>query len=192
VLCGLCLPHCPTYQLTLDENESPRGRISLMRALAGGQLAATDTLRSHLSRCLGCRSCERVCPSGVNYGAILETGRPSAVVLGHRYRARLRGLLWVATHPGWLTSIVPVLRLYQRSGLQRLLRRAGVLRGLRLEPFDRLLPLVPKPVRWQTHYPARGDARGRVALFLGCVARALDVETISASIMLLSRFGYDV
>lgn len=192
MLCGLCLPHCPTYRLTQDENESPRGRISLMRALANGQLDATDTLRSHLSHCLGCRSCERACPSGVRYGAILETGRPAEVTTQHRRGRRIRLLLQLAAHPGWSRPLALVLRTYQRTGLQWLLRSTGILQRLRLEHAERLLPWVPKPVRWQSRYPAAGTSRGRVALFLGCIARTLDSETISASIRLLNAYGFDV
>ena len=72
VLCGLCLPHCPTYQLAKDEGESPRGRISLMLGLSRGQLALTPTLVAHFDHCLGCRACENVCPSGVPYGRLID------------------------------------------------------------------------------------------------------------------------
>ncbi|MDZ4674619.1 MAG: 4Fe-4S dicluster domain-containing protein, partial [Gemmatimonadota bacterium] len=76
VHCGFCLPACPTYLATGDENDSPRGRIVLMRALESGELPATDpSLRHHLDACLGCRGCEPACPSGVGYGQALETAR---------------------------------------------------------------------------------------------------------------------
>jgi len=76
VLCGLCLPHCPTYALLRDENDSPRGRVVLMRGLFDHRLAAGDArLALHLHRCLGCLACEHVCPSRVPYGVLLRAAR---------------------------------------------------------------------------------------------------------------------
>ncbi|MEK7860537.1 MAG: 4Fe-4S dicluster domain-containing protein, partial [Chloroflexota bacterium] len=71
--CGMCLEACPTYGLTGLETESPRGRIHLMGALAGGRIAPTPNVLLHLDRCLACRACEAVCPSGVPYGRLIET-----------------------------------------------------------------------------------------------------------------------
>lgn len=195
VLCGLCLPHCPTYRLTQDENESPRGRISLMRAMASGELTAAGRLATHLSRCLGCRACERACPSGVRYGQLLEAGR-------HLLRETNPGSVWsrlrAAVAFGMLTGqrrlrlAGMLLRLYQRSGMAHLLRRSGVLHWLNLERQEALLPELPATQTWQTRYPAHGTQRGRVALFLGCLARELDADTISAAIRALTRLGYAV
>ena len=74
-MCGLCLPHCPTYQLHHSEAESPRGRIALMQALASGRLEASEALRGHLNSCLVCRACEKMCPSKVPYGQLIDTTR---------------------------------------------------------------------------------------------------------------------
>ena len=74
VKCALCLPHCPTYELTKDENESPRGRIALFQAYAKDQLKLDRHGKNHLDQCLGCRACERVCPSHVEYGELLTLG----------------------------------------------------------------------------------------------------------------------
>ncbi len=126
VLCGLCLPHCPTYLLTGDENESPRGRVSLLRAVAGGALPASERLAVHVSRCLGCRACERACPSGVRYGRILDAGRMLPGVTPPPGMAR-RWLLAFAARPRQLPWLARGLRLYQRTGLQRLLRGSGIL-----------------------------------------------------------------
>lgn len=191
VLCGLCLPHCPTYRLTQDENESPRGRIGLMRAAAGGALPASTRLAEHLALCLGCRACERVCPSGVHYARILDAGRTLL------RRARPPGLvarlgLGVMIRPRLLGRIGRLLRLYQASGLQRLVRASAVPRLLGLERLESSLPPLPVPVRWQTRYPAREHERGSVALFLGCVARIADADTIATAIRLLTRLGYTV
>jgi glycolate oxidase iron-sulfur subunit len=191
VLCGLCLPHCPTYRQTGDENESPRGRISLMRAVASGALPASKQLASHLSLCLGCRACERVCPSGVRYGQLIEAGR-ELVQRQQPISSLTRIGLGLAKRPHLLTGIGAVLRLYQRSRLQRLMRASPILRWLRLERMESLLPALPAPLSRQAFYPAHGLRRGRVALFLGCVARVLDTNTLAVAIRLLTRFGFDV
>lgn len=191
MLCGLCLPHCPTYRLSADENESPRGRITLLRALAAGALPASDALAAHVSHCLGCRACERVCPSGVRYGQILHAGRALlAARRGRPWRARLA--LAAVAHRSWLQAVAALLRLYQRSGLQWLMRASGLLAVLGLGQREALLPPLTRVPRWLGTYPATGPARGRVALFLGCVARQLDAPTLDAGIRLLTRLGYEV
>jgi len=191
VLCGLCLPHCPTYRKTGDENESPRGRVVLMRALASGALPASERLASHLSLCLGCRACERVCPSGVHYGQLIEGGR--ALVRTQQPAAWLARIsLGLVTHSRLLEEIGTVLRIYQRSGLQRLVRASGVLRLLRLQRLESLLPTLPAALPREAFHPAQGIRRGRVALFLGCVARVLDADTLTAVTRLLTRLGFDV
>lgn len=191
VLCGLCLPHCPTYRMTQDENESPRGRISLMRAIATGTFPMGEQIAKHLSLCLACRACEQTCPSGVRYGELIEAGR--AQVRSRQdlpWLARL-GLALMA-RPRLLEKLGSVLRHYQVSGLQRLVRGNGALRWLGLRRLEALLPAVPGTQDWQTFYPARGVKRGRVALFLGCVARILDAPTLAIAVRLLTRFGYEV
>jgi glycolate oxidase iron-sulfur subunit len=190
VLCGLCLPHCPTYRATQDENESPRGRISLLRATASGALPASERLAEHLSLCLGCRACERVCPLGVRYGEILEAGR--ALVKIGRAPLPARMALQLVVRTRLLEAFGRMLRLYQRSGLQPLLRSSGLLRLLGLERLDAQLPPLPMARRWRARYPADGEPRGRVALFLGCVARVLDADTLAVAIRLLTRLGFEV
>lgn len=191
VLCGLCLPHCPTYRMTQDENESPRGRISLMRAVANGTLSMRAQTAQHLSLCLACRACEQVCPSGVRYGKLIEAGR-TQVRTQHELPWLARLGLGLMARPRLLQKLTFVLRLYQLTGLQGLVRASGVLHWLGLRHVEALLPVVPRVQTWQTFYPALGVRRGRVALFLGCVARVLDTPTLTTAIRLLTRFGYEV
>ncbi len=109
ISCGFCLPVCPTYALTKEESSSPRGRITLMRALATGRLDADDpTLQNQSSFCLGCRACETVCPAGVQYGALLEEWRD------HQWRGRhrpiLARLIMVPARMGWPLRLAALVR----------------------------------------------------------------------------------
>jgi len=191
VMCGLCLPHCPTYRLNHDENESPRGRISLIRAVTDGVLPMDRKIASHLSRCLGCRACERACPSGVHYGQLIDTGRmATAATFGISMKQRLAlSLLESGTMLNMLGS---VFRALQRTGLRKWLRTSGLLRRLGLERHDRLLPDETPASRLAESYSPHDLRRGRIALFTGCITREADAKTIEAAIRVLTRYGYEV
>lgn len=195
VACGLCLPHCPTYRKTKSELESPRGRLSLMLGVARGELEPTRKLESHLSLCLTCRACETVCPAQVPFGDVMDAARAQLAAQG-AYTVKHRALLHAVTmltRPAWFRFVGVGLWLYQRSGLQTLLRYSGVLRLLGLSQTDAILPSSLRwPTPFATHYPAQGTKRGAVALFLGCVARLTDAETLHDTIHVLTRLGYDV
>ncbi|MCS7048003.1 MAG: (Fe-S)-binding protein [Verrucomicrobiae bacterium] len=187
--CGLCLGSCPTYRETGDENESPRGRIWLMRQLAAGRLSLTAGVVGPLDRCLGCRACEVACPSGVAYGALLEQTR-AYVERGYRRR----GWQW------WLRRVLidEVLPYPQRLrvalwpvGLARWWGRRGGLPAWLREPMELL------PERWDdaplpAESPACGPRRGRVGLLTGCVMSVLFRGTHRATMRLLNWAGYDV
>jgi glycolate oxidase iron-sulfur subunit len=196
VACGLCLPHCPTYRLTLDEAESPRGRIALMRALARNDLPFSPTAEAHLQRCLVCRACEKVCPSRVPYGQLMdatqelvETRRP-ATGLQRSLRSFLLDRL--IANPAGLRRAGRLLYGYQRSGLQRLLRASGFLSLLGLRKAEALLPQLSPATPTAEFHPAAGERKGAVALFTGCVAGVFDDRTQKAAIRLLNALGYDV
>ena len=195
-MCGLCLPHCPTYRKTGNENESPRGRIALMRALAAGDLPLNDKLIGHLSLCTGCRACESVCPSYVGYAEVFHASL-ATIAARHRppwHRRLLRKLLLgLITQPARLRRMAGLLRLYQRSGLRTVLRATGLLRLTRTARLDALLPDTPmQNKKWQEYYPATGEKRGDVALFTGCLSPAVDSATLDATVRVLNRLGYDV
>lgn len=187
--CGLCLPSCPTYLETGDENDSPRGRIYLMRALHSGRLDLQDEVVRHIDLCLGCRACEAACPSGVQYGGLLEHTRDH-VERHHRRSFTQRFLRRVA--------IEKVLPFPRRLRLALLPARAA--RNLRL---DKVLPrfahdmlsLLPEQVsavELPELSPALGPARGRVGLVGGCVMSALFGETNRATVRLLNCAGWEV
>ncbi len=149
VLCGLCLPSCPTYLKTEDENESPRGRIALMRAMASNEIPVNAKLQAHLDLCLACRACENVCPSLVEYGALIEAGH--ALLTSRHHKPTLPRLLgsfalsYLVERPRNLRALARLLRLYQRSGLQRLVRATGGLGFTGLARLDAALPrLAPQ------------------------------------------------
>lgn len=197
VMCGLCLPHCPTYRKTGDENESPRGRIALMRALAEGDLPLDQRLENHLAQCTACGACERVCPSYVGYAEMLYATR--AAIAAQRRGSAARRWVQHLVLDGLLTSarglwvLKMLLRVYQASGLQGLLRKSRLLTHLRLARWDDLLPtstsdrLALAPATRQAM-----PTRGKVALFTGCVASVVDADTLRASVRVLQRLGYEV
>jgi glycolate oxidase iron-sulfur subunit len=125
VHCGFCLPACPTYEVTADEADSPRGRIVLMRGLARGELAADDAaLGYHLDRCLGCRACESVCPSGVLFGPALEAAR-ARVARARRLPFGTRAMLWVLATPRRQRLLWLAARLLRTTGIPRFLARGA-------------------------------------------------------------------
>lgn len=194
VACGLCLPHCPTYRQTKFEAESPRGRIALILALDKGTLEATPKFESHLSQCLLCRACESVCPAGVPFGDVMDAARARlkmARAVSMSGKVGLHAAVLLTRNP-WTASAAWILRCYQKSGLQKLLRETDTLRYLGLAEMDAEISSEITPTRFDARYPAQGERRGTVALFTGCVARLTDIPTLKASIRLLTRFGYEV
>src|ERR1043166_2421177 len=131
VHCGFCLPVCPTYALWNEEMDSPRGRIYLMKMAAEGKAAMEPQWVQHFDACLGCMACMTACPSGVDYGKLIEATRAQIErnydrgPLERFYRQIIFALF---TDPGMLRRLRPALWLYQKSGLQTLLRRSGALK----------------------------------------------------------------
>jgi glycolate oxidase iron-sulfur subunit len=195
VHCGICLPQCPTYRLLGEEMDSPRGRLYLMRAAAEGRVTLTGTLGQHFDRCLGCRACETACPSGVPFGNLLEATRAQ---IEHHGRPTHRGLFTsflyaVFPSPKRLGSLLAVVRFYQRSGLQRLVRASGLLKLVpKLARMDALLPGVPARIPLPELTRPREAARGRVGLLTGCVQRHLYPQVNRDTVRLLSLAGYVV
>ncbi|MDQ3998460.1 MAG: heterodisulfide reductase-related iron-sulfur binding cluster [Gemmatimonadota bacterium] len=170
VHCGFCLQACPTYINLEDENDSPRGRILLMRSVYEGSLGVRDeSVRTHIDRCLGCRACEPVCPSGVPYGHLLEATR--ATLLAERPLAPVaRLILWVFARPRLLSLAMAASRLMRATGLPALGAR---LMGGRLG-FAMGMLASTHPAIARRKYAAKGTGeRGTVALLTGCVMEGL-------------------
>jgi glycolate oxidase iron-sulfur subunit len=195
VHCGICLPQCPTYRVLGEEMDSPRGRLYLMRAVAEGRLAITETVTHHLDLCLGCRACETACPAGVRFGTLLETARADIErTAGPLRRRRLTDLLLsVFPNPERLDWVFGLGRRYTRSGMQGLVRRSGLLGKFpRLAALDALLVDAPRAEVLPEYVPARGRSRGRVGLVTGCVQRLLFADVNRDTLRLLSLAGWDV
>ena len=186
--CGLCLSSCPTYLETGNENDSPRGRIYIMRALQDGRLPVADTSVRHIDLCLGCRACEAACPSGVHYGELLEATRDH---IEKRYPRSL--------YQNFLRRFV-IEKMFPVPWRMKLLLAPGrLVKGLRL---DRVLPkslrdslaLIPDRISAAPLlevYPAE-KPRGRVGFISGCVMSVMFGDTNLSSIALLNRAGFDV
>src|SRR5436190_8561849 len=187
--CGLCLGSCPTYLETGDENDSPRGRIYLMRAVQEGRLQLGDTAVRHIDSCLGCRACEAVCPSGVPYGDLLEHTRD------HFEKHYRRSLPEKFLRRFVIEKIFPFPARMKWALLPpRLLRAIGVEKWL--PKFAReAMSLIPKKfaaVSIPQVSPASGTARYRVGFVSGCVMSVMFGDTNAASIRLLNRAGCEV
>ncbi len=178
VKCGLCLQYCPTYVKVREEGDSPRGRIALIQGMASGQLGISAGLTAHLDGCLTCRVCERICPSGVRYGWLIDRAR-SAVRAARPASRRRRWLQWLLAEamvrrPGLSRFIAGITRLFGDSAAERTLRASTLSHRLGLERLAFYRPTVEPYHEWRGCYPACGQEKGRVALFLGCVARTSD------------------
>jgi glycolate oxidase iron-sulfur subunit len=197
VHCGFCLPVCPTYILWGQEADSPRGRIYLMKMAGEGTAEMSANWISHFDSCLGCVACMTACPSGVDYGKLIEATRAQIERNYHRPLAeRLhRQLIFsIFTSPARLRLLRWPLRLYQASGLQKLLRWSGIL-GLftrRMASTDALLPSIGPAESLPEIIAARGEKRKRVGLLLGCVQRAFLSQINSASARVLAAEGFEV
>src|ERR1700677_4500731 len=199
VHCGLCTASCPTYIETCDENDSPRGRIYLMRAVADGRLAMGPGVREHLELCLDCRACESACPSGVQYGKMIE---PFKIALqksatGSEKSSLLQRLILhhLFPYPGRVKLALAPARLLQRLGFLDWADRSGLSRLLppTLRRMQAMLPqLSGSGGRLPEVLPPIGPKRARVALFLGCVADAMFPETNAATARVLQQNGCEV
>jgi glycolate oxidase iron-sulfur subunit len=172
--CGMCLPACPTYRVTGSEAESPRGRLYLMKKLLDGNLTP-DAVEPHLDQCLACHNCETVCPSGVQYGQILMSTRQDLVQRKTGRSRQLKRFIFQKVLPNATLMRLGrnLLRFYQWSGLQWLVRKTDILKRFPyLQNQETLLPAVPqhKPLKPGKRY---GNPAGEtVALLTGC---AMDV-----------------
>ena len=200
--CGLCLPTCPTYVATKEERHSPRGRISLMRAIADDRLEMSRAFAEEMYFCLGCLACMSACPAGVNYAELFEHARAEAEATGllrnpKRNLIRAFAIRWMFMDHSRLQWVGRVLRLYQQLGLQALVRGSKVLKLFpkRLQELEAITPDIQPaftddlvaPVT-----PARARRRYRVAMLTGCAQDLIFSNINRDTVTVLSRNGCEV
>lgn len=196
VHCGMCLPTCPTYRLTGSEASSPRGRLWMMKAVADDRMDLLDPeFDEQMYQCLNCRACEAVCPSGVQYGPLVEAAR--AQLEQHRPRplwqrmARTAGMRVPFDDIRRMRAMVNGLRLYQKSGLSTLLQKTGALRLMKLETLEAMVPPLREPAlisgkeSWQPE-----EATSQAHLFNGCVMSTVFSSVNRSTGRVLAHNGY--
>ena len=194
--CGFCLPACPTYSLWGEEMDSPRGRIHLMKQGLEGE-PMSPALVQHVDACLGCMACVTACPSGVRYDTLVEATRQQVERRGAEHRTRGQRLLRSAIfalfpHPERLRRVLPLLAMYQRSGLSRLVRPVLARTSPTLATMEAIAPPVGPRVPVPALVPAVGERRMTVGLLLGCVQRELYPGVNAATARVLAAEGCDV
>ncbi|MFY0405497.1 glycolate oxidase subunit GlcF [Solicola sp. PLA-1-18] len=196
VHCGFCLPTCPTYSLWGEEMDSPRGRIYLMKEGLEGE-PMTDSMVGHIDACLGCMACVTACPSGVQYDRLIEQTR-AQVERRHQRSApdrALRGLIFALfPHPKRLRLLRGPLRVLQRTGLDRAMRRSGLLDRIspQLAAMERLAPRLGKAMPLPERMAAVGERRMTVGMLVGCVQGAFFPGVNAATARVLVAEGCDV
>src|SRR5262245_9262883 len=166
VHCGLCLPSCPTYRVLGSEADSPRGRIYLMRAFDEGRAPISDAFVEHMFRCLDCRACETACPSGVHFGEMMEDMRAKIVDERPAHWITRLMLRHVFPSPFRFHVLARLMQIYQRIGLQKLIRSTGLLRAVApaMAQAEALMPDLgmERGVDRNGFYPAEGERQGKV------------------------------
>jgi glycolate oxidase iron-sulfur subunit len=200
--CGLCLPTCPTYDATKLERNSPRGRISLMRAIADDRMEPSKAFADEMYFCLGCLACMTACPAGVNYAELFEHARAEAErsqVLANPKRTLIRHftLRWLFMDLRRLRLVGVLMRLHQRLGVQALVRRSGILNLFpkRLRELEAMTP--PVQSRFSAGLiapltPAAGEKKYRVAVLTGCAQDLIFSDVNRDTVEVLAHNGCEV
>jgi glycolate oxidase iron-sulfur subunit len=192
--CGMCLSVCPTYELTKLETSSPRGRIKLIKAVAEGGLSVTDNFAYEMNFCLDCQACETACPAGVKYGKMVEAARVEVDKHGYSSFIKSVFLKSIVPHKNRLKIAAKLLRFYQRSGLQKLVRATNILNLSfpKLAEAEEFSPSVPDKSSdtfiKEINYPAV-PRKYTLAFSYGCLMNVLLPDVNKDTIELLNKIG---
>jgi glycolate oxidase iron-sulfur subunit len=196
VRCARCLPVCPTYRETLNEIQSPRGRLALIRAVEDGRLELSSSgVEEHLYHCLDCRACNTVCPAGIPIGEVIVSARAAIAEKSPRPKAQTAVLDFFFARPARLEAVFFWLRIYQRLGLERIARRMPL--SPALKAMSNMLPALSRPLRQRLGRGSGssrtgGHERTRVGFFINCVMNVAYADSSAATIRLLERLGCEV
>ncbi|QTC43852.1 (Fe-S)-binding protein [Bacillus sp. V3] len=202
VHCGMCLESCPTYELTGQEQHSPRGRVHLIKSVAEGKLEVNEQFMDPVYACLDCRACTTACPADVDVGGLIEEARgqirqamPLKGWKGMVSKTFLEGLF---PHPNRLNALGGVLKFYQKSGAQTLVRKTGLINVMprHLVEMEAIMPEIKQSVRQkyknQRVIKAKGKTKHEVSMLTGCVMDVMFGEINDSTINVLTRNGNDV
>lgn len=201
VQCGYCLPVCPTYVTMKKETHSPRGRINLIKMVGEGRIDDLSVLQEPIDLCLGCRACETACPTGVEYGTLLEAAKATLQKeKKHSLPAKLiQKTLFKKVFPSrsamqWIGNSMWI---YEKSGLRKVVQKSGILKALpyNLDQFEAITPPSVSPSK-RAELPREQEAKGatkyKVAFFVGCIMDAMFHRINELSIKLLAEVGCEV
>ena len=192
--CGLCISLCPTYKVSPIEAESPRSRIRTIDKIINDTVQASIEEIVHLNNCTQCRACETICPSQMAYGNLFDQAREKLVStnsakLNTHFLAPLGFKL--IENKMLFSKIIKLISVYQKVGIASFVKKTPLLRLLKLDKADALLPEVSVEVLID-NYPTSQAFKGTVALFTGCLGAGFDIKTVKASIKTLNAIGYSV
>ncbi|MED4400090.1 (Fe-S)-binding protein [Metabacillus fastidiosus] len=202
VHCGMCLEACPTYEITGQEQHSPRGRVYLMKSVAEGRLEVNEQFADPVFQCLDCRACTTACPADVDVGGLIEEARgqirqamPLKGMKGFVGKLFLQKLF---PYQNRLNTLGSLLKFYQKSGMQKITRKTGVMKMMpkHLAEMEAIMPEIKQPVRKnykdEKVIKAKGQAKQEVAFLTGCVMDVMFSDINESTINVLTRNGNDV
>jgi glycolate oxidase iron-sulfur subunit len=201
VHCGFCLSTCPSYRVIGKETDSPRGRIYLMDGVNEGKIPLSGAIAQHFDSCLGCLACVTTCPSGVQYDKLIAATRAQVERNSDRSfpEKLLRKFIFsIFPYPNRMRALLAPLSIYQKLGLQKIVRSSGILQKILPKPLaamESVLPEIPTEA-FQDIYPeiipAQGVRRYRVGMILGCVQRLFLPAVNAATVRVLTANGCEV
>jgi len=202
VHCGMCLEACPTYELTGQEQQSPRGRVHLIKSVAEGKLEVNDKFAAPIFDCLDCRACTTACPADVDVGGLIEEARgqirQAMPLEGWKGRVSKLFLQDIIPNQKRLNSVGGLLDFYQKSGMQKVVRNTGLLNILpeHLVKMEAVLPKLNKsvkePYKHQTFIQAKGETKHQVSFIKGCIMDVMFSDINQSTINVLTLNGNDV